>query len=531
MQPNPALARLSLCAIAPMVLAACSGATPVGARDAPGAVMNGHAAASPEVHLTLLYTSDEHGWLLPFTEDGVTWGGAASVLGMWIGKEGHCPGPAPPDFRSEPAPSGCDDPKTIAISGGDNYTGPAVSTFFGGASTARVLRRMGYSVAAFGNHEFDFGRAGFIKNREIAGMPYLGANMRVVDPAIQGMNLPKYVTVTRRGAKVAVVGLATDTTPTTAMPSRFVGIAFLPEEPALDDAIREAWASHPDAVVAIAHECPDKLAPLLERHPEWHLAFFGGAHCHKVMARVVGGVSLMSPGWRFQHYVRVPMVIDPRRPEKERVVSARAEIVETAGAPSDPAIVPDHALQAMLTDDKAKMEAALGEEIGYTRTGLAKDSREIAQWIANSWREETKADVAIINAGGIRQGIPKGAITKALLWGVMPFDNKLVLLKLKGKDLVNDLGIEEMTASGITATRAGFVLADGRPIDPERLYGVVTIDFLYLGGAHAPFASQDPSATDTDIDWRVPVIAWTKRTAAAGAPIEAKLPRGGVYNP
>jgi 2',3'-cyclic-nucleotide 2'-phosphodiesterase (5'-nucleotidase family) len=531
MRPNRAVAPLASCALAAVLVAGCEIATPPPRDAATASTSAPRPSASSQVNLTLLYTSDEHGWLLPFTEDGVTWGGAASVLGMWITREGHCPGPAPPDFTADVLPSICADPKTIAISGGDSYTGPAVSTFFAGSSTARLMRRMGYSVAAFGNHDFDFGRAQFLKNRDTAGIAYLGSNMKVVDTSIDGMQLPKFVTINRRGAKIAIVGMATDTTPTTAMPSRFVGISFLPEEPALDDAIREAWATHPDAVVAIAHECPDKLAPMLERHPEWRLAFFGGAHCHKVMARVIGGVSLMSPGWRFQHYVRVPMVIDPRLPEKERVLSARAEIVETAGAPGDPAIPPDHALQAMLTNDKAKMEAALGEEIGYTRTGLAKDSREIAQWIANAWREELKADVAVINTGGIRQGIPKGPITKAVLWGVMPFDNHIVVVKLKGKDLIADLGMDEMAAAGITATRGGFVLADGRTVDPERVYGVVTIDFLYLGGAHAPFATQDPSATDTDVDWRAPVIAWTKRVTTAGFPIEAKLPRGGVYNP
>jgi 5'-nucleotidase/UDP-sugar diphosphatase len=430
-----------------------------------------------------------------------------------------------------PAPSACEDLATIAISGGDNYTGPAISTFFHGASTARVMRRMGYVVSAFGNHEFDFGREQFLKNRDTAGLTYLGGNIKVVDPSLAAFELPKFVTVTRRGMKIAIVGVATDTTPTTAMPSRFVGLSFLPEEPALDAGIREAWATHPDAVVAIAHECPDKLAPMLERHPEWHLAFFGGAHCHKVMAKVVAGVSLMSPGWRYQDYVRVPLVLDPRKPEQARVVSARAEIVETAAAPGDGAFPPDHALEALLNDDKSKMEAALGEEIGFSRTGLAKDSREIAQWIGNAWREELHADVAIVNSGGIRQGIPKGPITKALLWGVMPFDNKLVLMKMKGKDLVADLALDEMTASGISATASGYVTADGKPFDPERVYGVVTIDFLYLGGAHAPFKQQDPDAVETEVDWRVPVVAWTKRIATTGAPIEAKLPRGGVYNP
>src|SRR5438552_16739876 len=74
------------------------------------------AAAPGPVDVTILYTSDEHGWLLPFEDGGKVWGGAAELLGQWIEREGHC--------------IACADPATLALSGGDNFTGPAISAYF-----------------------------------------------------------------------------------------------------------------------------------------------------------------------------------------------------------------------------------------------------------------------------------------------------------------------------------------------------------------------------------------------------------------
>ena len=65
------------------------------------------------------------------------------------------------------------------------------------------------------------------------------------------------------------------------MANRFEGITFEKEEPALDRAVHGAWGAGADAVVAIVHECPDVLAPIVERHPEWRLSFVGAGHCHK----------------------------------------------------------------------------------------------------------------------------------------------------------------------------------------------------------------------------------------------------------
>src|SRR5262245_60227984 len=93
-----------------LALAACAPEPPVAQQE----------ARRPE-QITILFTTDEHGWLRPHNERGRMRGGAAEVLGMWVANEGHCPGP--------PGPS-CPNPSTLALSGGDNYTGPAISTYF-----------------------------------------------------------------------------------------------------------------------------------------------------------------------------------------------------------------------------------------------------------------------------------------------------------------------------------------------------------------------------------------------------------------
>jgi 2',3'-cyclic-nucleotide 2'-phosphodiesterase (5'-nucleotidase family) len=487
-------------------------------------------AARAPAEITLLYTSDEHGWLLPVNEGGVVRGGAAEALGRFVAREGHCLGDA----------AACPDPRTLLLSGGDNYTGPAISSYFSGEPMADALGRMGYAAIAFGNHEFDFGRPAFVANRRRTHAVYLAADVRATDPALAAeMNLPAFQIFERRGAKIGVVGLATETTLTTAMASLFVGVAIDPEEAALVRAVPAAWAAGADAVVVIAHECPDKLVPILDRHPDFHLAFVGAGHCHKVMKERSGMTPVIAPGWRFENYVRVPLVIDLDRPAQQRARPVTPEVVAVSHAEGDTSAPVDAALATAAAGWQTKLDSALGEAIGYTEGGLGKDSTAIARWIAGAYRAELKTDVAIVNMGGIRQGLPKGVITKATLWSILPFDNKLVVCQLTGRDLLVDLATDEAAYAGVEKVGLAYRLQDGRVIEPEATYAVATIDFLYHGGAGFLFAKQDPTPRETGLDWRAPLVAWMRREKTTPeAPLERRItavggtaPKGGLKHP
>jgi len=495
---------------------ACGEATPSPSRptSAPVATTSAQPAPRPRAEVTLLYTSDEHGWIAPATAQGKTRGGAAQVLGALRASEGHCPNI-----------DACADVGTLLLSGGDNYTGPAISSYFNGEPMAEALSAMGYSASAFGNHEFDFGRTGFVKNREKARIVYLAANVHASDPALaKDMNLPAFAVFERRGVKIGVVGLATEGTLTAAMASRFEGVAIEPAEPSLDRAVAAAWAANPDLLVLIAHECPDKLAPILERHPDWGLSFVGGGHCHRVIRTEAGGVPVIAPGWRFENYARVRVEVDPARPVRKRVVSLDPQIIEVSSVEGARALPADAALEQKVASWQAKLDEALGGEIGYSAQGLDKDSPELSRWVARAWSEQFGADIAIANKGGMRQALPKGTITEASVYSILPFDNKVVICRVTGRDLIAELDNKEAAAFGVERSGDGYRLSNGAPLDPNRTYTVATTDFMYYGGDHFTFRAHDPAATETGVDWRVPVIAWMKKQKTSAAfPLERLL--------
>ena len=123
-----------------------------------------------------------------------------------------------------------------------------------------------------------------------------------------------------------------------------------------------------------------------------------------------------------------------------------------------------------------------------------------------------------VNSGAIRQSLPKGPITKSILWSILPFDNKVVVLRLKGKDLIANLQKRSATASGIVKLADGrYRLEAGAPIDPEAIYSLATIDYLYLDGGGYTLHDRAVSVDPASHDWRDPVIAWTRKQRSTEA--------------
>jgi 2',3'-cyclic-nucleotide 2'-phosphodiesterase (5'-nucleotidase family) len=98
--------------------------------------------------------------------------------------------------------------------------------------------------------------------------------------------------------------------------------------------------------------------------------------------------------------------------------------------------------------------------------------------------ETTTADLASMNPGGIRDGLPKGQLLARHVWNVMPFDNRVVVGRVRGRQVPEEA-------------------ARGRQIDPEKEYRLVTNDFIAgqwqdLG---LQFPETGPSIRDVFIDW------------------------------
>lgn len=100
-------------------------------------------------------------------------------------------------------------------------------------------------------------------------------------------------------------------------------------------------------------------------------------------------------------------------------------------------------------------------------------------------------DLGMLNVGGLRAPIAKGSILLRDVYSVFPFDNKLALIKIKGKDLRKCLPAYLNKANGISHGRIEIKMNNGTPeyalsvggklLEDEKIYRVATIDYLAEG--------------------------------------------------
>lgn len=105
-------------------------------------------------------------------------------------------------------------------------------------------------------------------------------------------------------------------------------------------------------------------------------------------------------------------------------------------------------------------------------------------------------DFALFNYGGIRTTIPKGDITVGDVFKLMPFENKLVVVKLSGERMLSlfdylKTGKSAHPISGLKLVlnqgELSRILIQGKAFDKDRAYFVLTHDYLQHGGDNMAF--------------------------------------------
>jgi 2',3'-cyclic-nucleotide 2'-phosphodiesterase (5'-nucleotidase family) len=501
-KPNPAKPAASASAAKP---------SPSGATTTSGAVDS--ADGGGDVTVTLLVTADENGHLLPRTDLTPPRGGAGEMMTQWIQNELHCPGPA----GANGAPTAnCDDAPTLVLSTGDHSSGPAISTYFQGESTAQVMAHLGYAASALGNHELDFGPESFGKFVSTSKIRHLAANMTSKKDAGGGIDVGKHGIFTRRGVKIGVIGLASTQTAKTTMANRFDGYEFGDYEAALSVEVPAVWKEGADAVVVLAHECPEVIQPILAKHADWNVSLVAGAHCKKDVMADVGAAKVASCGRHFEQYLRAQLTIDKSKAQGSRVTHIAATRVSVQG------MQPDAETKKITDSWNKRLDTTLSEEIGYTAKGFPKDSPELAKVILASIRKQLKTDVALANKSGIRGAIGSGAVTRASIYGAIPYENAVLIVKMPGAALTKQLEKPQAAFDGFSGNaKDGFKDATGKAVDPAKSYTVATLDYLYFGGDGFDLGTADPNPQETGMVWQTPVIDFMRaHKTTQAAPLE-----------
>lgn len=135
-------------------------------------------------------------------------------------------------------------------------------------------------------------------------------------------------------------------------------------------------------------------------------------------------------------------------------------------------------------------------------------------------RENKKIDVCFLNHGGIRTVLPKGDVTARNAYEVMPFENSAVVVGLKKEQIIaiaNYIISEKKPhpLSGMTFTISKDkqpinILVQGKPLEENVIYYVVTSDYLSNGGDNMDFFIQNVERHDLNYKLRNIMIDYFK---------------------
>jgi 2',3'-cyclic-nucleotide 2'-phosphodiesterase (5'-nucleotidase family) len=206
-------------------------------------------------------------------------------------------------------------------------------------------------------------------------------------------------------------------------------------------------------------------------------------------------------------------------------------------------VAPDAKIEAVIKPYREKLDADMNEVLCQSSEALfgGRPESPLTNYCADLVLEESniflkqknpsaKIDVALVNRGGLRVALPKGNITVKTLFELMPFENEIVFLKLKGDVMLQFVDhLASRGGEGVSGLRFGIKNSkaiapeiDRKPIDPKKDYWLSTSDYIANGGDGSDILTKVTQRVDTGIRVRDMFIAHFRRMGKENRVVEAK---------
>jgi len=199
----------------------------------------------------------------------------------------------------------------------------------------------------------------------------------------------------------------------------------------------------------------------------------------------------------------------------------------------------DKNYEALLLPVKQRIDARMNVVIGRadeTMKGKGPESL-LSNFSADVYRQTASAflkeevDISVVNLGGLRTVVPAGNITVGKVFELMPFENELVIVWLKGDKLTELLQyFAGMGGEGVSGIRmeikekkAVNITVGGKPLDTEKLYSIATNDYLAGGNDKMIQLAQNVKRINTGIKVRDMLLNYIKSETKKGNMIQSKL--------
>ena len=341
----------------------------------------------------------------------------------------------------------------MVLFSGDVFSPSQLSNFFHGKQMAKLLNELNITCSVLGNHDFDFGLEALLEAKELTNTPWLLSN--VIDKRtgeFLGEALETFV-CKHKGRQIGFFGLAER--------DWIECLAHIDEEDVdyidfcecAERLVKKLRDEGCDIVIALTHMRFPNDKILADKVSGIDLIL--GGHDHTSGHAILNNQMVMKSGADFKeltkldfHFVDAATLAGMETNENMVVNKERGYYLDFEKVEVTSKWEPDPEMAKYIHEISHEIEGKLDTVCGATAVELDGvfahiRSREtnLSNFIADIVRDETKADVCIINSGTLRldQVIPPGDIKLRHINDLLPIKDAIVVLRMKGKDVIEAL--------------------------------------------------------------------------------------------
>ncbi len=490
-------------------------------------------------YLTILHTNDVHGRLEPFKygKNKDLTGGMARRATLIKKIESS-------------------NKNVITVDAGDIAQGSLFFNIFNGTPDVKLMHSAGYDIATLGNHEFDKGLSVTKEIVKHSGFPFVSANLVFTeDKELQEMVKP-YIIRNYNGLDVAFIGLIAENLKTLVNNLKNVEVLDSIET---TKAIIKDINLQADLIVVISHMGVSADIELAKSIPEIDVIIGGHSHTLLSYPKIFNKNSdktLVVQGGEFgAHLGRLDIAI-----KDKEIKNYYYNLI-----PVDFKIKPDPVIQEKIavlareiekykTKKVGELTVSIGDEGHNARTALVKQGNLVTKAIKYRFPE---VDAVLQNAGGLRlqRTITPGGLTSADVLEIYPFENTIITLELKGRDLksvletssrfyprenggfLQSIGLEYtinkdnspqlIADDGLTIIKPGNrvseVKVNGSELENDKYYKIALNNYMFNGGNGYSQFKNSVNAVDSGILVQDAIVEFMENNSPVSLEVRDKI--------
>lgn len=388
----------------------------------------------------------------------------------------------------------------MLIDAGDAVQGSLYYTLFGGEVERVLMNELNYDIQILGNHEFDKGMEQLAKEWKQLNATRISTNYDMTGSTLDGLFVPSMVKEVS-GKKIGFIGVNLNPAGMI-VEENYEGVKYQDAIEAANAEAAKLKADGADMVIAVTHIGYDNgndYSDIKLAESSKDIDLIIGGHSHTVVdpqspearwrvANLEGDtVSVLQTGSSGVNLGEIDINLDTKE------ITARLIPVDSR---LDSRI--DQQFESKIVPYRNAVDSMRSSKIGVSPYEYERKSAEMVNLLSDFVRmrgaelANRPIDMSIMNKGGIRNDLVKGDITKGAVIDIVPFDNSIVVMEIKGSDLLDNFKI--MAAQGgqgvsknVSALfdpnthELNSVTIDGKKINPEATYTIATIDYLAAG--------------------------------------------------